>query len=50
MAAPILRHVYLSTVTYFHSLAVGMINPVTIVLPAPAHIYVYSVAVYSPVA
>jgi len=50
MAAPILRHVYLSTVTYLHSVAVSMFNTITIVRPVPAHIYVYSVAVHSPVA
>jgi hypothetical protein len=50
MAAHILRHVYLSTVKYVPSVVVAMFNPVAIVPPVPAHIYVYSVAMYSPVA
>jgi hypothetical protein len=48
MAVHILRHVYLSTVTYVTSVVVAMFNPVAILLPVPAHIYVYSVAIYSP--
>jgi len=50
MAAPILRYVYLSTVMYLPSVVVAMFNTVTILLPVPAHLNVYSVAVYSPVA
>ena len=49
MAAHILRHVYLSTVMYVPSVVIAMFNPIVIVLPAPALIYVYSVAIYSPV-
>ena len=49
MAAPILHYVYLSTVMYLPSVVVAMFNTVTILLPVPAHIDVYSVAV-SPVA
>ena len=49
MAAPILRHVYHSTVAYLPSV-VAMFNTVTIVLHVPAHIDVYSVVVYSPMA
>ncbi len=50
MAAPILRYVYLSTVMNLPSVVVAMFNTVTILLPVPAHINVYSVAVYFPVA
>ena len=50
MAAHILCHVYPYTVTYVPSVVVAMFNPVAIVLPVPALIYVYSVAIYSPVA
>ena len=46
MAAPILPYVYLSTVMYLPSVVVSMLNTVTILLPVPAHIDVYSVAVY----
>jgi hypothetical protein len=46
MAAPILRYVYLSTVMYLSSVVVAMFNTVTILLLVPAHIDVYSVAVY----
>ena len=46
MAAPILRYVYLSTGMYLPSVVVAMFNTVTILLPVPAHIDVYSVAVY----
>jgi len=52
MDVPILRYVYLSTVMYLPSVVVAMFNTITILvlLPVPAHIDVYSVAVYSPVA
>ncbi len=46
MAAPILCYVYLSTGMYLPSMVVAMFNTVTVLLPVPAHIDVYSVAVY----
>ena len=46
MAVPILRYVYLSTVMYLPSVVVAMFNTDTILLPVPAHINFYSVAIY----
>ncbi len=46
MAAPILPYVYLSTVMYLPSVVVANFNTVTILLPVPPHIDVYSVAAY----
>ena len=46
MAAPILHYVYLSAGMYLPSVVVSMLNTVTILLPVPARIDVYSVAVY----
>jgi len=38
--------IYLSPFMYVPSVVVAMFNTVTILLPVPAHIYFYSVAVY----
>ncbi len=50
MAAPILRYVYLSTVMYLPSVVVAMFNTGTFLFPVPAHVDIYSAAIYSPVA
>ena len=42
----LLCYVYLSTVMYLPSVVVAMFNTITILLPIPAQIDVYSVAVY----